>query len=72
MRSTLAMTNPCSLPESWAIMDDSPITLDKAASAGIIRAGLLNPWNVNSAHPLFSNLLEVLSYIDSFDGRGKD
>jgi len=41
--------------ESWAIIDDSPITLDKAASAGIIRAGLLNPWNANSAHPLFEN-----------------
>lgn len=57
--------------ESWAIIDDSPITLDKAARAGIIRAGLLNPWNANSAHPLFDNLLEVLGYIDSFDGRTK-
>lgn len=59
-------------PDSWGIVDDSPVTLDKAASAGIIRAGLLNPWNVDSAHPLFGNLFEVLNYIDSFDGQGKD
>ncbi len=48
---------------SWGIVDDSPITLDKAASAGIIRAGLLNPRNADSAHPLFANLTEVLNYI---------
>jgi hypothetical protein len=59
-------------PYSWGLVDDSPGTLDKAASAGIIRTGLLNPWNVDSAHPLFGNLFEVLNYIDSFDGRGKD
>jgi hypothetical protein len=57
--------------DSWGIVDDSPETLDKAASAGIIRTGLLNPWNTNSAHPLFDNLHEVLSYIDSMDGQGK-
>lgn len=57
--------------DSWGIVDDSPITLDKAASAGIIRAGLSNPWNANSAHPLFGNLYEVLNYIESFDGPGK-
>jgi len=58
-------------PESWAIIDDSPITLEKAARAGIIRTGLLNPWNENSGHPLFNNLLEVLGYLDSLDGRSK-
>jgi 5'(3')-deoxyribonucleotidase len=58
-------------PESWAIIDDSPITLDKAARAGIIRTGLSNPWNENSGHPLFNNLLEVLGYLDSLDGRSK-
>lgn len=57
--------------DSWGVVDDSPITLDKAASAGIVRTGLLNPWNVDSAHPLFDNLFEVLNYIDSFDGRKK-
>ena len=54
---------------SWGIVDDSPETLDKAASTGIVRTGLLNPWNTDSAHPLFSNLAEVLTYIDSMDGR---
>jgi len=58
--------------ESWAIIDDSPITLDKAARAGIIRAGLSNPWNIGCAHPLFDNLLEILNYIDSLDVRAKD
>ncbi len=53
----------------WAIIDDNPITLDKAARAGIIRAGLLNPWNAHSAHPLFNNLLEVMRYIESLAGR---
>ena len=53
-------------PDSWGIVDDSPVTLDKAARAGIMRAGLSNPWNVNSAHPLFDDLLGVLNYIDSF------
>ena len=56
--------------DSWGLVDDSPETLDKAARAGIIRAGLSNPWNINSAHPLFDNLLQVLSYIDSIDGQG--
>jgi hypothetical protein len=57
--------------KSWAIIDDSPHTLDKAARAGIIRAGLLNPWNANSAHPLFDNLLEVLRYIESLANQPK-
>ncbi len=50
-------------------MDDSPETLDKAVRAGIIRVGLSNPWNMNTAHPLFDNLIEVLDYIDSVDGQ---
>jgi hypothetical protein len=58
--------------DSWGIVDESPETLDKAANARIMMTGLLNPWNTNSAHPLFSNLTEVLNYIDSVDGRGKD
>jgi 5'(3')-deoxyribonucleotidase len=57
--------------DSWAIIDDSPITLDKATKAGIGRVGLLNPWNANSAHPLFDNLFEVLRYIESLDGQPK-
>ena len=50
---------------SWAIIDDSPVTLEKAAQAGILRAGLLTPWNANSGHPLFQTLPEILEYIDS-------
>ncbi len=50
---------------SWAIVDDSPVTLEKAATAGIVRAGLRNPWNEWTNHPLFDNLGEVLAYIDS-------
>ena len=57
--------------DSWGIVDDSPATLDKAARAGIIRAGLSNPWNTDSAHPLFDNLFEVLRYLDSFNGQEK-
>lgn len=49
---------------SWAIVDDSPVTLDKAARIGIIRAGLRNPWNEGTDHPLFNNLLEILNFID--------
>ena len=58
-------------PGSWGIVDDSPITLDKAVSAGIVRVGLSNPWNIHSAHPLFDDLFEVLGYIDSMDGRAE-
>ena len=49
---------------SWAIVDDSPVTLGKAARAGIIRVGLRNPWNEWTDHPLFSNLFEILNFID--------
>jgi hypothetical protein len=50
---------------SWAIVDDSPITLAKAAKAGVIRTGLRNPWNEGMDHPLFENLTEVLAFLDS-------
>ncbi len=49
---------------SWAIVDDSPVTLGKAARAGIIRVGLRNPWNEGTDHPLFNNLPEILNFID--------
>jgi len=51
--------------DSWAIIDDSPVTLEKAADFGIVRAGLRTPWNEDDDHPLFDNLLEVLDYIRS-------
>jgi hypothetical protein len=40
-----------------AIVDDSPATLDKAAQAGILCAGLREPWNAGTGHPLFSHPL---------------
>ncbi len=49
--------------ERWGIIDDSPVTLDKARSAGIVRAGLKNPWNEGEDHPLFSNLDEIYDYL---------
>ncbi len=49
--------------DAWAIVDDSPVTLDKAQKAGIVRAGLRNPWNEKKNHPLFDNLLEIYGYL---------
>ena len=48
----------------WAIVDDSPETLDKAAEAKIVRAGLRNPWNEKEKHPLFDNLMEIFQYLE--------
>lgn len=47
----------------WAVVDDSPIILEKARKAHIIRAGLRNPWNEAEDHPLFDSLTEVLAYL---------
>lgn len=47
----------------WGIVDDSPETLDKARGAGIIRAGLRNPWNEGQDHPLFDNLGQISEYL---------
>jgi FMN phosphatase YigB (HAD superfamily) len=52
-------------PDSWAIVDDSTWTLDKAYQAGIVRTGLVNVWNANRGHPLFPTLKEVLEYLKS-------
>ncbi|MCX5816179.1 MAG: hypothetical protein NTX75_08055 [Proteobacteria bacterium] len=49
----------------WAIVDDSPVTLEKAKQAGIVRVGLRNAWNEKEDHPLFNNLMEVLDYLQS-------
>jgi len=51
--------------QCWAIVDDSPITLNKAKQAGIVRAGLKNPWNEKEEHPLFNDLPEVFYYLKS-------
>jgi hypothetical protein len=57
--------------ESWALVDDSPLNLDKAWKAGMVRAGLLFSWNAHSGHPLFLTLTEVLGYLDSELSAGK-
>jgi FMN phosphatase YigB (HAD superfamily) len=49
--------------ECLAIVDDSPITLEKAAKAGIIGVGLRMPWNEREDYILFDNLTEVLQYL---------
>lgn len=50
---------------SLALVDDSPVNLDRAVEAGILGTGLRYPWNERSGHPLFGNLMEVLGYLDS-------
>ncbi len=50
-------------PDAWGLVDDSPGLLDKAAKAGIVCAGLSNPWNARSPHPLFADLRELLTYL---------
>ncbi len=49
--------------EHHAIVDDSAELLDKAATKGLITAGLLYPWNRDSMHSLFESLPEVLAYL---------
>ncbi|MEN6616123.1 MAG: HAD family hydrolase [Syntrophorhabdus sp.] len=51
--------------ESWAIVDDSPVTLEKAKHAGIVRSGLKNPWNAHEDHPLFGTLTEIYDYLSA-------
>ncbi|MDI6889434.1 MAG: hypothetical protein QMC83_00620 [Thermodesulfovibrionales bacterium] len=50
---------------SYAVIDDSPEVLEKAFQSGILRSGLLHPWNDGLNHPLFPSLMEVFDYIDS-------
>lgn len=49
--------------DSWGVVDDSPETLDRARDAGIVRAGLRNPWNEGRDHPLFDNLTDIAGYL---------
>ncbi len=56
---------------SLALVDDSPINLDKALQTGLLGTGLIYPWNEKSGHPLFRNLIEVLRYLDSRLSRQK-
>lgn len=48
------------------VVDDSPLTLEKAIQSGALGAGLLFPWNrayTSNGFRLFQNLDEVLNYI---------
>jgi hypothetical protein len=49
--------------DSWGVIDDSLQTLNRARDAGIVRAGLLNPWNEGQDHPLFDNLTAITGYL---------
>ncbi|MGD0489383.1 MAG: hypothetical protein ABSB94_19610 [Syntrophorhabdales bacterium] len=49
--------------DCWGVIDDSPETLSKARDAGIVRAGLRNPWNEGEDHPLFDNLKQIKEYL---------
>jgi len=60
----LSMDKSVLFADCCAIIDDSPIMLDKAAQAEIVRAGLCHPWNSATAHPLFDTLTEVLAYLE--------
>jgi 5'(3')-deoxyribonucleotidase len=49
--------------DCWAVVDDSPKALAKAASAGIFHAGLREAWNEGGGYPLFDNLMEIYRYL---------
>ena len=49
--------------DCWGVVDGSPETLNKARDAGIVRAGLRNPWNEAEDHPLFENLGQITEYL---------
>ena len=59
-------------PKSTALVDDSPMNLQKAAEAGILGTGLLFPWNETSGFPLFKTLMEILEYLHSNLGSGEE
>jgi hypothetical protein len=53
-------------PGADVVVDDSPLTLEKAIDSGAMGAGLLFPWNKDyesNGFRLFQNLHEVLEYI---------
>jgi hypothetical protein len=56
----------------FGVVDDSPITLTKAAEAGLVATGLLFPWNEGLGFDLFENLPQVLDYIDRIQVRAQD
>ena len=48
----------------FGIVDDSPLTLEKAHAARIVGAGLRMPWNEDEDYPLFDNLTGVAQYVN--------
>ena len=54
-----------------AIVDDSPLVLDKAKEAGITGVGLRKPWNAYSGHQVFDTLPEILAYLESRCGENE-
>jgi len=50
--------------DCFGIVDDSPLTLEKARAARIVGAGLRMPWNEREEYPLFDNLTGVLQYVN--------
>jgi len=62
----LSLNKTVLFPTADVVVDDSPLTLQKAIESGARGAGLSFPWN--KAYPangfrLFQNLDEVLDYI---------
>lgn len=49
--------------DCYALVDDSPETLEKAKPAATRRAGLQFPWHESEDHPLFDGLQGVLGYL---------
>jgi len=62
----LSLDKTVLFPKADIVVDDSPLTLEKAIESGALGAGLLFPWNgayVSNGFRLFQNLNEVLDYI---------
>jgi hypothetical protein len=62
----LSLNKTVLFPKADVVVDDSPLTLEKAIKNGALGAGLLFPWNrtyVSNGFRLFQNLDDVLEYI---------
>jgi hypothetical protein len=62
----LSLDKTVLFPKADIVVDDSPLTLEKAIESGALGAGLLFPWNrayASNGFRLFQNLNEVLDYI---------
>ncbi len=51
-------------PYCKVIVDDSPLILEKAKMYEILAVGLEHPWNRGNGFLLFSNLLDILTFIE--------